>query len=1204
MTDTPVRLAAISDAGVFEQLVALYIDASEPELKGIVQTGINLCGKTIASSVDGLHLRFVSGQQYVLFLAATTTEKKALRRKWFGGRNTRGDIKKASVLLRRWQRDLPYLKGRLILATNRFLDETLLRELATEATARDLEIPAPIEASRLSRFLDFTADGQYARHVLFGREPERINLSLLVEIAKESLVAHEHYFPFLSGDQKSIMREATRAAMQLLRQSRASLVFLEGASGCGKSTVLRQIGALVNGGMGAALWIPGHYVELGASLSSLIGRALREYRPSLLPASGADALRMAGEADFPLVILVDDINRNVQPLRAIAALEALASIATNVSFVVPIWPRRRGTESAAPSHDARRDTVFVTSFSKEEQREMSQQLPVHLVDLLAGDPFLCGLADRSTRVESGGGRGVSLRQVIDARLLRATSTTADALTTGTVSEYQEAVRSLAESCVFHDSPEPNWVDLRRGLGSTSERLVELGSQRVIGWIDETGQAEVWRWPHERFRDLVLARAMARRLEEDEEWLKTAWVTASLANPALAEVWALTVMLLDAKGLRTQLIDALSQHQPLALSKLLRLGAVLLDDDDRGELARGIRRRLDERTSRHHMIGDLCGMMLYDIVQTEHPIVLELLPEATQSHWELIGRTRNGDVRAAIRLLGDENEFWPAVSYSFLESALSRLRDRYTRNGEDDCQSMGEGDDDVRGCLVLSGYLQAQVGRHGIEQLWTQLPQQKRQELYPEVLWALARCGGEDIEPTLKEVLSLASELWDAADDSASSSHAHFIIQEVGNALSRWPIGRSVGRILARIIRDLPTGGVGAICSRIDDPEIIEALLRAFKHPPSVWRCRESVDPLECWEDRERFPTRPESRNRLWEIVAGREDAALRRWAFLLWREACERDDLGLLRGIGSEDPLFKDALRLRIRLRDTSAAPELTRRLHSDPEEWCSLAPALMHDKGVRHAFFESFPVAMRSRRRARPWYAARYLSRADVVELLDRERVTLLADPWAWSSVWRNGAPEAVAFMREAIANETDTKELNYVFHSSRQPYPVTQDMLDAITPVLDKLPQRALEMDLDRLATRSGFHEWARRHVLPRASVEYRSTHYPTHEELAQSLTSAAASVGEGEPLWAKSGLFRWLHRSAEIGDALRSVLCDWIGSQPETACIVVAAFVLERIGAHSDLAWWSRLHPQDAVGEEVHAHVSRVLQRRRWRQDMMAT
>jgi hypothetical protein len=91
---TRERLSDITDEGLFERLAAGVLRIAEPVFHGIVETGTNVRGQTIADPADGiLYTMAPDGERLAIIAHHTITRKASLRSKWLD--STDGDVVKA-----------------------------------------------------------------------------------------------------------------------------------------------------------------------------------------------------------------------------------------------------------------------------------------------------------------------------------------------------------------------------------------------------------------------------------------------------------------------------------------------------------------------------------------------------------------------------------------------------------------------------------------------------------------------------------------------------------------------------------------------------------------------------------------------------------------------------------------------------------------------------------------------------------------------------------------------------------------------------------------------------------------------------------------------------------------------------------------------------------------------------------------------------
>jgi len=293
----------------FETLITWYLRRHDPELAGLIVTGINEDHKPIACPVDGV--LFIPGDPPQCVVVNTTTfSRNKLRGKWLGTENDAGDLDKAVQELERWREEIgPKVECTLYLATNRLLKSNvkLYRDAIAEGYARNVKVKI-VEASLLEDFLDHNPEGQYLRQELLGIEADHLSEILLRKIGGLSLDLHRHQFAMQWGPPRiEIARDIYTSLLSAVEESGASLIGLLGVSGTGKSTIARQVGQAINQRGGIAIWLPAEDIEPGISPTNLLSRLLKRFYPALGPSAGEDAIHLAsilGRTFTPKVVPV------------------------------------------------------------------------------------------------------------------------------------------------------------------------------------------------------------------------------------------------------------------------------------------------------------------------------------------------------------------------------------------------------------------------------------------------------------------------------------------------------------------------------------------------------------------------------------------------------------------------------------------------------------------------------------------------------------------------------------------------------------------------------------------------------------------------------------------------------------------------------------------------------------------------------------
>jgi hypothetical protein len=227
--------------------------------------------------------------------------------------------------------------------------------------------------------------------------------------------------------------------------------------------------------------------------------------------------------------------------------------------------------------------------------------------------------------------------------------------------------------------------------------------------------------------------------------------------------------------------------------------------------------------------------------------------------------------------------------------------------------------------------------------------------------------------------------------------------------------------------------------------------------------------------------------------------------------------------------------------------------------------------------------------------HVAQYLPAEGVTELVKQKRDLLLKSPRTWLALWRSDVLEALALVRQAVA-EAHPDDLQFFFFRGGFPFHVSQRMLDALAPVLDCFPVRERER-LAKLAVRAGFAGWVQEHLLDVVLAEKSKHFWVTAEDIIETLTAAAVVVPKGVMEVIKTpGFFRLEDRGSSVINSME-VVKTWLGSSPSGNQLTIAAMLIAASGTSSDIGWWQDMEPEDEPARTAWRNALCILRRRRW-------
>lgn len=935
-TRTNTKLAEVTDEGLFER-IATAVLRLDPDYQGMAHTGINADGKTRKSPVDGLVFTGEGGSRLIV-VHHTITAVDGLERKWLldpatvkrrtGSKSpppAPGDVIKSFEIIREERACTPDLAATLILMTNQEPDETLIRKVVAAGRAENVTIEVWTRSGIAAR-LDTDPRGQVIRRKLLGIEEELLSRDLFVELSRKSIAG------FYAGDDVNI--RVSRALDAQLNSRLGPVTFVVAASGSGKTVACHKaLGAHVSAG-GAAIVVTDAAVESSLSLEQAIMATLHQLQPTLAP--GQNPFSLFSEED-PLLILIEDISRSMQPSRLV---EKLAGWSTKDRpderppwrLLCPVWPHvlsgvrsqlddqvaQMSIRPAQMSHDEAIAAV------KAHARSAGVALPPDRAGAIAAelgdDPLLIALnrdwlAPRADKV---------IERFVENALTRV------AQQSGRIAaELRAALLTLGDALLQQRRFEPTWSEILawRLSPSTLELVRVIAQGADLLFIDGHSTNARLRFRHDRVRDWVLAEAALGldsngRLDD-----------ALLSEPALAEVIGAVLVRANA---REQLVTRVLSNGPLALFHAMRLApregpaTARISEAAATWLRAAASRGPATNTLRWQAMAALEGVV-GDYVHG----LIALFPE--QWPMGMIAVLRNGDVRGGVGLsrMFDLHTVVAWTEGPLQAMAPSRRAEMTVELGE----RIDADDDSVEGersaLIEFAGVLGDPDLAPPLERLW--IRDEARDTRLPVYFWAMARCATRETAPRLLGPLcALWAALPSESDDSMPSPRDDFAAHSIRFAFER----------------AVPVGALGYFVERAKQPDLawqIEYMLHGIDHPDAIWlqvergteRLKSSDNSYfitsqarDHWRRTNEGYGRPMSaptREMLLDIWQDVDAASERRAvAFDLWAAGRSAGDVAILRE-AADVPLPGDrVLRERLQRGDTTAIPELVGKLESD----------------------------------------------------------------------------------------------------------------------------------------------------------------------------------------------------------------------------------------------------------------------------------
>lgn len=936
---TKQALASITDEGLFECLATAVLREDNPLYKPLVQTGVNVDGRTVRAPLDGICFVPSAEPPHLIAVHHTTTARNNLKRKWLDDPD--GDFIKTATIVAEKREEIPDLQATLVLTTNQEPSEVVISEVEAAGRTHDIEIHL-WSCSRLAHFLDNYPVGHWIRRQFLQIEQELLSPELLHELSLKSLEVNRP----IDDAEAWIPRALDKTLALSLHRD---VTFVVAGTGQGKSVACyrRLVSHVQAGGFGLVL---SHDVVAEAmTLDQAIANTLRQLHPAL--ASDEETALSICSPERPLLLVVEDINRadRTQFLAEKIARWSRIQVETEDKsnweskwhLLCPLWP-----ETLALLGDQARKSIeplliSAGGFSENEGRdavlararlvgnELSPLNALSISESLGHDPLLIALYDFNNTPDPGQVIG----QFVDASLERNAKASRDY----PLAEYRKALRVLAEGMLSYRQIDPYWLNISDWADVQGEplRLISRIAHdgELIRLTDSTvNQRLVFR--HDRVRDWLLADAAAE-LER-----RNALPTCIIAEPYYAEVIGAVLV---SSSLGPNFLLRVAEANPLALFHALRLfgdTTPSLHDD----ILQAIDNWLDnpathDRSNLHLRLEALA--MLAETDSHLVPSIVKKFPNRTFT--SQLARLRNGDTGGGIELCVTSgpgtNDPWRDVQIEHAKlrhgAKLIRDLDYFLRRKE--LNSL-----ERIGTLRLAGHIGDPSLAHAIEVCWN-IDDEKLNYL-AEYLWAFGQCCGNEPARFLGPVCDAWATLPDESEEQGDpSSRDNLAAHELRFAFSRWPPHTAIDYFVQRATQDDLKWPITFMLHSIDHPK---ALAFVAQELAAIRRRLEGTESFSLfphtaaqeWQRAQEWghPMSDESRElllRLW--IDDENDKFLRTGAFLLWAATRREEDLDILRTVQMPDDFVDSLLYQRLIRGDRQAIPAMIAKLRvNGDEDW------------------------------------------------------------------------------------------------------------------------------------------------------------------------------------------------------------------------------------------------------------------------------
>jgi hypothetical protein len=739
-------------------------------------------------------------------------------------------------------------------------------------------------------------------------------------------------------------------------------------------------------------------------------------------------------------------------------------------------------------------------------------------------------------------------------------------------------------------PEPTLETIRGRLPDrTVGQIFTLAKTEQIGTLVASHGEDRWHWKHNRLRDALVGRWLATHVGNGDQ-LDLREVEGTLHNPGLAEGWALALAFLPTADQRLGLLERLAECLPLALAKVVGLNALLGPKEHR-TLVAALEQSVSEEsaTPTVQYIASPRDYLCFELSRVNDPVVEQATRRAVPSRLILEARIRNGDPKAILALLDDlapRLGFVPLTEVESLESALGNFPRAYTGTPSElgTLLARTASGSAFASALLAAGYLAWPELGSAVAGAWAALDADRQLEVVTYAAWAFSRCDGP--QGALEDAFDGVTR---RGEGGVLPEDRFTMFADPLRAFRRWPVPRDSVATWIRVATECSalTEWLQFVLRAMDDARAVEAHVRWLASKG----CGSWNPHWVPYEDSS--AKQPGTRSRLWELVLTESDPAIQCVAYDCWRLHMVESDLGKLRLLTAQHPAYDQALSARVSLHDSTASAALIDRMYQDPARWSGRCGPLYKQPRVADAFLAVTEQALQNPLEWR--YNARHLPPEAIRDLATRRRDMLLCVPDIWPLMWASAVPEAVELVGSAVAT-AEPKDLQYfVLHTDGPfPFPVTLDMLDALSPHLQRFSE-ADRKSFAELAIANGLEGWVDEN-LPEAAVSSYNR-IRTKAGLIAALDDIAAAVPTG-PQQVVHTLFSHglIQRDFDVPESGTS-LYKWLCTRPDHSAFVAAAVTLDALGSGRDRDWWLSLEPGDPAMHSVWADVLWLLNYRLW-------
>lgn len=1118
-------LKNLTDRALYEQISNSILRLKFPVLENLIEGGLNEQGETVKGRLDSFCK--IDDSHYALI--EHTTNDSNLEAKWlydptqYKGKKKKadqseGDLLKAISDAEGIRQDIPGAKFTVYMTTNQNVTSDLWSKVIAIAAGKvSVEL---IELKTLANFLDIDPRGQYLRKVYLGIEQDLFSLEMLKEL---QITSQEQYATETFIDTSTIVENwNVETLIKAVDNSSNQLTLVLSESGYGKSTLCYNLMNEFTKSNRFCLRINEAIISSASSLLDAVTQYIQYLKPNVFFNSEARNLI----AQNNIVIIVDDINRAIDPLKTLEKLLAWTVFAkkhgeTKLRVVCPVWPKHYGrlTDTAKKENDynafpfEKPNQDIAKSIVKKWLHEKEVSLSeLEINELIIGsgrDPLLLNL---SMHLVSSGKFDVHTAgsQVIKSFVSEKIVSTSLGATLPEV-KIKILLQKLGINILSHKNLNPAYTELSVWVADDEALLKfidEVASNKTLFFFDDSNLLQ---YRHDRIRDYILTEGLSFALLKKHIYSEV--LTDPFFSSLLGEV-------ISESKLSDPEIDTLTELCPQAMFNSLRH----LQGDN-------------HQIKRERVMNSIKKWKSSSLYNSVHPVVLgAIINDMTQSNLTDIGEVaeklptnlslfaakfRNGDVIGAIQFFTSYMEFEPFMGNNYRDLIVDHVSIHHNNKLVNQLTSLMARrqltEVGLKGALLLAGYLKDPRMVEVIIEYWQYSP---NEELLHYYLWGVVNCINKDNKDKAFSILKFFMALPNEGQEE--SGFPKGIRNRVLYEYSKiwWRLNEEQITILAEKVNDFKPL-ITSIFDHIDHPSTLKLMVDhvannlELAHPQSSYAL---FHPGDKWDYKKNgYRLKQESLGFLLEYWKDKKNTPKQREvAFRYWTNNEEKSlILGQLSSIDDDDPLNERIVRERILLGDVSIVPEFAKLARLNPFQIRIAHFAWNNEmkKVYRETFVQERQNFGKTEIRHFLVEILIQIPTEDAEELLIEFWQDILEDVFAIQTALYIGTKETVRLAQEQIAKKDDPSGLfvyvdqTYKCHNRDAEKRITIEKLEALKPYFEYISQHSLNMFADQ-CIRSGYKEWLENNLVSFIDEKTRRNTVPNANDLALELKEDIAN------------------------------------------------------------------------------------------------